>query len=739
MSKNSESKLPNELNENWGSNFMMDGFWHDMEYEHGLKENPGANPVPQPSTSGLARLPDGLMVAEDGSGELLELMEVQHQDDEGAMDLGFLGIVAKMDPDVDRTDVGIVDHNWLSDAYQDPSRLPNNPVDNGIPSLQEAWGDRTDGISRVDLYDRSPVVYEDAMQHEEDDDPLNRDKMAMLVRMAMRRSAAGQPMAQIKQTLLEALGPKRARQIAKPVQAIQAEHGLSGNVYIRASAYPRLQHGKWVKALKSASKGCRYLIAAQGEDCQSCATALNLEVVAHPDEIPWANELGRYAVSLKASRKTPKKASKQDPREYLRTWFLEASQSPRLDIETTKVRPTMPVDQVTAAEAKKALVEFTVPHRVVLTMEERHSKKETEKVIKRVGAMVQARLVTQEEAQALLESNAPSKDILKAAAKIALTVKTATYKEGAPVIKGQTISKEVAWSELNKAAAKWEASHQVVRDRLAKDKIDQKVRLIKAQINGGLKGTRLAKFIRGTLTQQEAFLASPLLKDILKKTSALNPKVAEIKNYEDAAFTRHVASSPELAVSGKEIRKAARWVRQQMTEGMAGTDLEQLIQLRLDHRVLKAGETQFAKVREEHEGVSGHLYVEAAAYASPEGTAGCEAGSLKHRANELKFVMAMERCGSCVFKNADSVCQKYNKELIDELSPEIKGEFQRLNLASHAMTDHEATAAMFAVGTNAMSEAHDFGLHNAALDEVSTEDPDPEMLDGIFFGGFEIG
>lgn len=734
MSKN-ESTLPGELNENWGSNYMLDGFWQDMEYEHGLKENPPANPIPQPATSGMAQLPDGLMVALEIDDSPQVEFVIQHQDDEGAMDLGALGIVAKMAPDVDRSDVGIVDHNWLSDAYQDPSRLPDKPVDNGIPELQEAWGDRTDGITRIDLYDRSSLTYEDAMQHEEDDDPLNRDKLASFVRMAMRRSAAGQSMDLIKQKLLDAMGPKLARKIAKPVQAIQAEHGLPGNIYIRASAYPRLQHGKWSKELQRAAKGCRYLIAAPGEDCQSCATALNLVVLAHPNEIPWADELPRYAANLRATRQQPKKASKQGPREYLQTWLLAVSKNVRLDIEPSRNRHTMPVDTVTAAEAEKALVEFKIPHRVVLDMTERHNKKDAEKAIKRIGAMVKAHLVTPEEAQSLLASNAPPRDILKAAAKIALTVKKATYQGAAPVVRGETISKKAAWAELNKAAAKWEASHQVVRDRLSKDRIDQKVRLIKAKINGGLKGKHLAGFIRETLTQQEAFLASPLLKDILQKTSALNPKVAQTKQYTDVKRTRHIASSPEIAVPAQEIRKASRWVRQQMTEGMAGAELSQLIQLRLDHKVRTAGEQQLTKVREQHEGVSGHLYVEAAAYASSEGTVGCEKGALRHRANELKFVLAMERCGSCVFKNANGTCQKYNKELIDELSPEIKNEFQSLNLANHAMTDHEATAAMFAVGEDAMASAIEFGLHNAALDDVSTDAPEPELLDGIFFGG----
>jgi len=735
MSKHKQFKdtLPGELNENWGSNYMMDGFWHDMEYEHGLKENPPANPIPQPSTSGLSQLPDGMIMGADFE----ELLEIETQDPEGAMDLEGLGIVAKLAPDVDRTDVGIVDHTWLSDAYQDPARLPDKPVDNGIPDLQEAWGDRTDGIQRVDLYDRAAITYEDAMQHEEDDDPLHRDKLAKLVRMAMRKSASGTSMPLIKTVLIEQLGPEVARQIARPVQAIEAEHGLVGNVYIRASAYPRLQHGKWVKELKKAAKGCRYLVAAEGEDCQSCATALGLEIVASPNDIKWSKELERYAPRLRATRQEPKLAS-SNPRDRLRGWFLGASQSPRLDIEPSRVRHTMPVDGITVAKAKKSLTEFTIPHRVVLDMAEKHDKKDAEKAVEKIGAMVRAQLVTPEEAQKLLSSKAPPRAILKAAAKIALTVKTARYSGGEPEIRGEKITKEAAWADLSKAVDQ-AADAQDMQDRDAKDRIKQAVRFIEAQINGGMKGKRLAAFIRETLPSRvDALAARELLTPILTRTGALNPKAPEVKKYEQAKFTQHVASSPEIDVPIQEIRKAARWVRQQMTEGSAGRELDQLIQLRLDHRVLKAASENIAKIRKEHEGVSGHLYVEAAAYASKEGTTGCENGALKHRANGLQFVMAMDRCAGCVYKNADSVCQKYNKQLLDELAPEMRDEFQRLNVASHNQSDHEQTAALFAVGNEATADALEFSLHNSSLDDIETEAPAPEALDSIFFGGFEV-
>jgi hypothetical protein len=735
MSKESESKLPSELNENWGSNYMMDGFWYDMEYGNGLKENPPANPVPQPSTSGLAQLPDGLIQA----GDFEEVLAGVEQEQEGGMDLEGLGIVAKTAPNVDRSDTGIIDHSWLSDAYQDPARLPDKPVDNGIPDLQEAWGDRTDGITRVDLYDRAAISYEDALQHEEDDDPLHRDKLAKLVRMAMRKSAAGTSMTLIKKALIDQLGPEVAVQIRNPVRAIEAEHGLAGNVYIRASAYPRLQHGKWTKELKKAAKGCRYLVAAEGEDCESCATALGLQVVASPNEIEWSKELDRRAAELRATRQEPKTAS-NSPRDRLRGWYLGASRQVRLDIETTKVRHTTPSDMVTAAEATQAVADFKVPHRVVLSLTQRWKKADVQKAVEKVGAMVQAHLVTPEEAQKLLESKAHPREILKAAARIALTVKKAAYSGGEPETQDEGITKEAAWDGLRVAEAKVTEFEEEMRRRNASDDTKQRVRLIQAQINAGMKGKRLAAFIRKALpTRQDAFAAQPLLAPILKKTGALNPKAPETKQYEDATFTRHQASSPEIAVPVREIRKAARWVRQQMTEGTAGTELDQLIQLRLDPKVRAASEGVITEARQEHEGLSGHLYVEAAAYASPEGMAGCDEGALKHRANGVQFVKSMERCDGCVFKNADSVCQKYNKELVDEIQTEDREAFRRQVLASHEMTDQEQLAAMFSVGAEATESAMEFDLHNAALDDVDTEAPAHEALDGIFFGGFEVG
>lgn len=725
--------LPSELNENYGSNYMMDGFDYDMEYGHGLKMNPGADPVPQPPTTGMSQLPEDI-IATMGLMDI-EVPEGVEQETEGGMHLGEIEIVAAMHPDVDRTDVGIVDHSWLADAYQDPNRLPDKPVDNGLPELQEAWGDRSDGLHRIDLRDRSAITYEDAHQGPEDDDPLHTDKLAKLVRSAMRKSAAGVPMEKIKQSLIDQLGPKTP-QVAPAVQAIELEHGLAGNVYIRASAYPGLHRGKWAKQLKKAAKGCRYLVASSKEDCAACAGVLNLRVVDHPTHIDWNDAYDHYSPMLEASGRLDRLATVMDKRLSLKHAFLNEDKGVRLDIETSKVRQTMPVDTVTIEAAKKAFLHFRPPQRQVITLAERWKKAEVEKVVGKVGHLVDAQLLSQADAEKLLGSKAPPRQILRTAALLAINVRKGQFSGHDQVLPQVQVTSKQAWDELRAAEAKADE----MAERNQQEAIKQKVAYIVRHIQAGVKGKKLAKLIRENLSREEAVLASPLLKPILEKTSALNPKQVKPKKYEGTKYTRNVQGSVNVQASKKEIAQAARWVRQAMSEGFAGVQLDDLIRLRLDPKVKTASEGKLVQIRKKHEGLSGHLYVDAGAYASKKGTTGCEEGSLKHRSNGIKFLLAMNRCNGCVSKNADGVCQKYNKVVVDEIPAENAEELRRAVLATHNMQDQEITAALFNVNDvqKAVTPVEEYGLHNAALDDLATEDPSVQQLSEIFFGGFEV-
>lgn len=125
---------------------------------------------------------------------------------------------------------------------------------------------------------------------------------------------------------------------------------------------------------------------------------------------------------------------------------------------------------------------------------------------------------------------------------------------------------------------------------------------------------------------------------------------------------RHSSSNP------KEVQTLLKYASHVMNNGAAGKDLDNAITSKFSsHTIEKAG-SQLVQIRRKHEGLAGHLYVDASVYASKDGLTGCEEGSRKHRASAVPSVLSMPRCASCVHNTSGS-CQKYNKKLVD--SPPI--------------------------------------------------------------------
>ena len=182
------------------------------------------------------------------------------------------------------------------------------------------------------------------------------------------------------------------------------------------------------------------------------------------------------------------------------------------------------------------------------------------------------------------------------------------------------------------------------------------------------------------------------------------------------------------AVSGiqvSEFKSMARWARRQMSEGLAGDDLTAMMHIRFASPVREAGEGLIAMLRDEHEGLSGHLYVDAAAYASKTGTKGCEAAAPKHRANQVQYVRAMDRCSGCALANANDVCTKYGKELLHKL-PKNAAQFKAKMLHAADAPDHEITASLFDPG--------EFNL-GSPMENLDLGEPDvTENIGDVLFG-----
>ncbi|GAF78983.1 unnamed protein product, partial [marine sediment metagenome] len=207
--------------------------------------------------------------------------------------------------------------------------------------------------------------------------------------------------------------------------------------------------------------------------------------------------------------------------------------------------------------------------------------------------------------------------------------------------------------------------------------------------------------------------------------------------YSGPKFKHHTPMQRKAAItpSEREITGMLRWARMKLSEGICGKEFDVMMGLRWGAALRTAGANALQVVRDRHEGLAGHLYVDSAAYATKKGTKGCEQGSLLHRANGVRFVLAMNRCGGCALANkranGRAVCQKYNKELVakGDIPEKHAHDYQRRMIREANMSDAEATANIFA----ASYDPSEFDLSNGALDGIDVTAAPVEPLADIWF------
>lgn len=204
------------------------------------------------------------------------------------------------------------------------------------------------------------------------------------------------------------------------------------------------------------------------------------------------------------------------------------------------------------------------------------------------------------------------------------------------------------------------------------------------------------------------------------------------KTYSDTKYTAHVATPVKTTDDRPQlVTKVLRWASQQMSEGVAGKDLDHLMGAKFSRELLAASEPPLVQLRKKHEGLAGRLYVDASAYASVSGTTGCDKGALIHRANAVPTVLQMDRCGSCAF-NVGGGCQKYGKPLVDSAPVEDPQGYQREALRLANGTDADKTMSYFAPAY----EAGEYGLQNDSLDGFDLDTlPTHQGLGDILYEG----
>jgi hypothetical protein len=711
-----EAFLPSDLlTPTLGSNYGMDGY-PDMEYGMGVLDA-----VVNPLLHEPPALPTGISMTAAAEMDVQSILDGQP----------------------------LADLDWLDPTQaQDEERLPVSPVDLAIPELIEAWGvnRRTDGTHlTAHQTDLTRARYEASLSGTSTKKRINARSMERVLTHAMRQSIEGQHIDRVVREASESVGGEFIR-IVPHLRLVKAEHGLVGNVFIRAAAYPGWGAGKGKAHAKKHAKQARYIVVSKHDMDQAtwiqngrCAYTGKIAVT----EVPWKKALAFYAPRLAA---TGRKVASGDPKEVLRQAFLIRHEQRVGHGENLPVYKA-PGDDL-SIEAARTAVDQADTTRKVVEVTEAH-------VRQRIATWRQAHMLNDVQAASINDSTVSPNEKLAAAVEMVTAARHGSF-TGA-VNRGEDAAQERHERTLSAKRERRQAHDErlgVLADTRRKEDIQARVATVLKHVERGARGSYLRKIIAKTIPQEYAKEATPLLLPTLKKTGALRDTTARTASYDGPTFevaqperasvvlTAHEKSLVKAASAGATsvgvIKGTLQSVRRAMSEGMAGKDLSGFIGLRFTERVLTASTDLIAEARRLHEGASGHLYVDAEAYASPTGSAGCEKAASKHRTNQIPSVASMPRCGSCTqaraLEDGTMRCGVYNKSLLDDSTgPEID-RIKAANIRGADMNDAEVTASMFAP----TYDPSEFSLHNANLEGIETPLPETEKMSEILFGSWDL-
>lgn len=810
-----EAHLPSDLlTPTLSTNFLLDSY-PDMEYGLGVLESdtpPGSTPSPEYKITAFKDDAEGL-----------------HLED-------FM------------REAGIQDLSWLEVSEQDPERLPKNPHVNTIPELEEAWGmnRREEGIHFYSSVDLEQAQYEASLQSETPSKKAgSMENLYRVVRRAMRRSASGHGLQELLEEAATSLGDDAPR-VRSAMQIVKDEHGLAGNVFVRASAYPGYEKGKWGDLFARHAKSARYIVVSPEVLAGSvhiqngyCTVTKKRAVT----EVPWDEAFAHYAPKLRAAGY---KVASGDKRSSLKSAFLSLPEKLATPDHTLPTHTT-PSERVSLEEARRRFAAMTPEERRVYTRDQVHAQRKRQAAQVRIVKWVKANLISREEAakiagsnltgeemlrvatarvlatkgveafsgvsndvrppdvtlkqarealaqvqapeaidishrpvearrrkalahiakwaaqgllteqqaQRLAASDADPVQVLNTAAALVKHTKEAREYTGAPNdarVAAEQVTTEDIWESLRLAEKRVKESQSevdaTVQERRAQStraarklaQIEEKVAQVKATITKGVRGQALRDFIARTIPRDSDArrVATKMLAPILKESGALEDTPSAPQTYQGRAYRQVEHRVSSVTPHMREVSGMLRWVREAMNEGFAGKDLDDLIRTRFSASVIKNGSEQLEQVRRQHEGAAGHLYIDASVYASEVGTKGCDKGALKHRANAVGTVLAMDRCAGCALRKVKAdgtpVCTKYNKRLASESDlPDQIDHMKAANIKAANMTDQEATASLFSPSY----DPSEFNLHNANLDTVEVPEHDVEAISEILFGGME--
>ena len=746
----------------YAGNFMLDGFDFSEEYGEGVltnRKDPTTSrttgmPAPARSQDGLAALPDGFV-----TGERAAALDDSVFAGSDGTDVGDLS-------DLVKTAAHITDLSWLETAEQDPDRLPEQHNDKALQGLVRGWGvnNRTDGVEVIpNVVVPPPPRSQVAL--------LPGDHLREVVASAMRKSAFGVPFTNIVADVATHLGPAieyvhtdpRLQKLAAAIRHIRVEHGIVGQVFLRDGAFPGLLTGKWDVALRRKCANAHYWLTRPGSKLAAYENYLGKRVVT---AIPWEEALDHYRSTLDV---IGKRLASGDPKTVLISALRQ--EALKRDREATVI-PHSPQAQEQHLELKRAweaLATAPMPTRQIV--QKNTVRVSLEQARKKLGGWVSARMLTDEEARKVIASGLSPEDMIRTAAvRVATRQKRVGYvgegigvkvrptqPTGMDAFMAQEESARMASVREAKKAetalaqkADQERVGRVLGEtikkadylgdgvgasvysgqprKLGSGMVDVPMDKVEATVRGWVKA--------GAMTEDQA-------KDILSKkatgTEIIKMGIDLITRAKKATYEGTgvgvktlVGSAPKVAAPAidPKVAHVLRYASQKMNEGAAGNDLDVFLATRFSQDYLKNAGEHLVQLRRKHEGLAGHLYVAAEAYATPVGTSGCDSGALVHRANQIKAVLQMGRCATCA-ANSGGACQKYGKTLVASAPTEDQVKYQRETIRLANADDSEKTAAMF---NN--YDPGEFGLQNDTLDTFDYDNlPAHEILSDVVFGG----
>lgn len=500
--------------------------------------------------------------------------------------------------------------------------------------------------------------------------------------------------------------------------------GLAGKVFVWASAYPGCHKGQWVDHARKHASQAKYLVAKSA--CADCTQSREGRcAVFHKElvtEVPWNKALKDYKGVIDAT----KTAREGSPQQILKTALhrdagISTPVAQHKPVAASLVREVTPPEQIVRKSAAEQwhdkLVQLAGRFvRLGFVTAEQASQNPREAIEQ--GAY---RLAVQEarEYQGSERAHVSTKQArtLGADEQDALTYRTAML-EVQPLIKAGRLTSLEAMSQLRlgKTAFQiWQgtkllqAPAAVVSQytgegahlaRLAKRAPVSQSTIMQHVAQWSMQAEQKRHAGEDLLAQVEAKQAVQAEAKALAKKEAAAKARAQVQASEYSGIPATPALSniaPRKLVTAALERQASRWVLQQMNEGFAGANLDDLVHIKWAAASMRELQASIDQVRQEHEGAAGFLYVATEAYATPEGTEGCRVGGQRHRTNGIKMALTMPRCSSCQHASqaldGSVVCNQYRKVLVDEIPG--KEMIQQMNIANQQLNSGDVATSYF--------------------------------------------